>query len=603
MAGRSIASVAARVAPRAFLTVFLLGSAADALAERVFYVDFVGGNDAADGRSPQTAWQRAPGDPEAANVARAMALQPGDRVLFKGGVRYRGFIDVRRSGTAEQPIVFDGSGWGNRRAIIDGSLAAGVAQPCPSQAACLGSEHWRNLMYVPVPTETRWSDWLFVGDHAMQIAQWPSVTHYWDYDEVSKMATVPLAKLSQLQAGFIAVPDVPQKLMAGSPVLGQWSNINDIYPAASFQIQQDGIHFVSPSYKPYTNRDNKFAIYNAPAEVNAPGKFAISGKDGIAIFWPRLHGQRFSATNVSIGARRQGFHVRRPSHVRIRGFSFANFASPQFGDDAGGRIGVPIYSESASGIEISDNAFRSIVNMTRSAVIRTVRGSDIDIVRNSFEHLPWASAIYVSHTEGPVRIRCNKVRDIGRNGVRILSAKDVRIEGNLIEGVNNIHGAGINLYLDNRYAMVRDNVIRNASLPLTMHGTNTPFFSTSEPVDLNLADNVFISNAASSAALSSWGKNLHNVRITGNFLGSERFAMRFSRDERNIVYSNNRLVGGIAKPASTQLIDAGGNMMMQVDGNGRLAMENAAKQSPESDHCSSGSSVVQPLTSSMPRRL
>lgn len=593
MAGRTIAGSAALVAPRALLALILLGSAADALAQREFYVDFAGGNDSADGRSPAAAWKRAPGDPAASDKARATELLPGDRILFKSGVRYRGTIDIRRSGTAEQPIVFDGSGWGAKRAIMDGSNTVAAAQPCPSQAACLGSEHWRNLMFVPVPADTRWSDWLFVGDHAMQIAQWPSVTNYWDYDNVSKMAAVPQARLAELQAGFIAVPGVPQKLMNGSPVLGQWSNINDIYPAASFRIQDDGISFVSPLYRPYTTRDNRFAIYNTPAEVNAPGKFAISGRDGIAIFWPQATGQRLAPAAVaSVGARRQGFNFGKVSHVRIRGFSFANFASPQFGSEEATGVGVPVRAGVAvHHVEIADNAFRSIVNMTRAGAIRMVRGSEIDIVRNNFEHLPWASAIYVSHTEGPVRIRCNRIRNIGRNGVRILSAMDTHIEGNLIEGVNSIHGAGMNLYLDNRYAMVRDNVVRNAKFPLTMHGTNTRFFATPEPVDLNLSNNVFISNARNAAAISSWGKNLHNVRITDNFLGSERFALRMTGGERNILLSGNRMVGGIAKGRTTELIEEGGNLSLPVDGNGRLAMEEAAQTRPSGAQCGTAGPV------------
>lgn len=608
MAGRPSFRDARPFGRHALVALLLLGGANDALAGRQFYVDFAGGNDAADGQSPATAWQRAPGDPQASGNPRALRLAPGDRVLFRGGVRYRGRITIARSGTAEAPIVYDGSGWGAKRAVIDGSQPVGQPVRCPSQAACLGSPHWRNLMMVPIPADTRWSDWLFVGDQAMQMAQWPSVNGFWEYDDADKMAAIPLARLPELEQGFIAVPGVPETLMAGSPTLGNWHNSNDIYPALSFSIQPDGIRFNNPIYLPYRNRDNRFVIYNTPSEVNAPGKFALSGRDGVAIFWPQAAAtpQRLGSPSASVGTRRPGFEFNGVSHVRIRGFSFANFSSPQFNDSTTEGSGVPIRAGVAvRNVEISDNAFRSIVNMTRAGAIRMIRGSEIDIARNQFDMLPWASAIYVSHTEGPVRVRCNTIRNVGRNGVRILSARHVEIEGNLMDGLHGIHGAGINLYLDNRYAMVRGNVIRNASFPLTMHGTTTPFFTTTEPVNLNLVDNVMISTDSRAAAISSWGRNLHNVTMTDNFLGSERIAIRFSRDERNIVYARNRLVGTIALPRSTQLIDGGGNVQMAVDGNGEVALAEAAREAPDQSLCggSGGSSGPALMTSASSRGL
>jgi hypothetical protein len=90
-----------------------------------YYVDFMAGNDSADGRSPATAWQHAPGDSGATALAAGARLAAGDVVLFKGGVHYRGSIDVPASGTASAPIVYDGNSagtWGDGRAIIDGEL-------------------------------------------------------------------------------------------------------------------------------------------------------------------------------------------------------------------------------------------------------------------------------------------------------------------------------------------------------------------------------------------------------------------------------------------------------------------------------------------------
>jgi len=90
---------------------------------RSYRVDFGGGSDDGDGLSAATAFKHCPGDPAATGKAKAATLAAGDAVLFKGGVRYRGMIEVRSSGQEGKPIVFDGNSgrFGQARAVIDGS--------------------------------------------------------------------------------------------------------------------------------------------------------------------------------------------------------------------------------------------------------------------------------------------------------------------------------------------------------------------------------------------------------------------------------------------------------------------------------------------------
>jgi hypothetical protein len=88
-----------------------------------YFVDFASGSDAANGRSQATAWKHAPGDPNAAASAAAVALAPGDVVVFKGGVHYLGAIAIPASGKSAAPIIYDGNSrgdWGTGLAIVDG---------------------------------------------------------------------------------------------------------------------------------------------------------------------------------------------------------------------------------------------------------------------------------------------------------------------------------------------------------------------------------------------------------------------------------------------------------------------------------------------------
>jgi hypothetical protein len=91
-----------------------------------YYVDYAEGSDANPGTSQETAWQHCPGDFDATGVAASAALNPGDTVMFKGGVQYvlTGLgIDLNWSGTPEQPITYDGNSagtWGEGNAILVG---------------------------------------------------------------------------------------------------------------------------------------------------------------------------------------------------------------------------------------------------------------------------------------------------------------------------------------------------------------------------------------------------------------------------------------------------------------------------------------------------
>src|SRR5439155_7736439 len=91
------------------------------------------GNDAHSGTSPGSPWKHAPGDDNATGAAN-LILQPGDTVVFKGGVVYSGTSTQRgdrrvvapnNSGTSVSPITLISghmlsSPWGTGRAVIDG---------------------------------------------------------------------------------------------------------------------------------------------------------------------------------------------------------------------------------------------------------------------------------------------------------------------------------------------------------------------------------------------------------------------------------------------------------------------------------------------------
>lgn len=86
----------------------------------VRYIDFAGGNDAADGRTQQTAWKHHPWDPAA--TGNAAACKGIHTYVFKRGVEYRGQLIAGESGEAGNPIrLTSDPAWGEGEAVICGS--------------------------------------------------------------------------------------------------------------------------------------------------------------------------------------------------------------------------------------------------------------------------------------------------------------------------------------------------------------------------------------------------------------------------------------------------------------------------------------------------
>ncbi|MBS3961443.1 MAG: hypothetical protein KGZ61_06385 [Sandarakinorhabdus sp.] len=132
------------------IAILMIAEPARVEAQTTYHVDWQEGCDSADGLTPQTAWKRAPGDSRAGPVPRTVALGPGDTLLFRGGVAYRGTVVLRVSGDPERPIRLLGEGWGPGRATIDGGEPV-RARPCRSKRDCAGEPGWRRLWHIVMP--------------------------------------------------------------------------------------------------------------------------------------------------------------------------------------------------------------------------------------------------------------------------------------------------------------------------------------------------------------------------------------------------------------------------------------------------------------------
>src|SRR3989339_251431 len=152
-------------------------------APNTYYVDFESGNDANDGTCTDSAWEHAPGDPSATGNAASVSLSPGNSVLFRGGVVYRGRIAVGNDGTSSNRITYKGDGWGSERAIIDGSTPVESSwTACASAADCGNNPNWGNIYYTTLRESIDFFALVLEDGDFLYFAQDPNMGDQFWYD-------------------------------------------------------------------------------------------------------------------------------------------------------------------------------------------------------------------------------------------------------------------------------------------------------------------------------------------------------------------------------------------------------------------------------------
>ncbi len=140
-----------------------------------YYVDYTNGDDQYNGTSYTTAWKHCPGDDNATGWPDTITLKPGDRVIFRGGVEYRGEIRIKHDGSPGNPIIYKGDGWGNDKAIING---ADTFNPdwirCSSEADCFGNAQYENIYYTDAPEAFDFFDGFYEDGDYLWFSQDPN---------------------------------------------------------------------------------------------------------------------------------------------------------------------------------------------------------------------------------------------------------------------------------------------------------------------------------------------------------------------------------------------------------------------------------------------
>ncbi len=501
-----------------------------------YHVDYTGGSDSAAGTSPATAWKHAPGDPNATGVPGRLRLQPGDTVLLRGGVPYRGAITLRSSGTADAPITYSGTGFGAGLGMIDGSEPIRSVRPCSSAADCGGAGNWQQLHRITFTQPNTRRLVLFGKTNPYWLSQVPHASDPFLAEDTSDYVVTPLSSLAELQAGRLQSPELARAAASGGKLeLAFWVVPNFVRRVPVLAVEGDTLRFDPEGIRFYEDRDGRAALSGSFAGMHMQGMF-LQLSDGVII--ARLRPED-SIDTLAIGAGRFAIEAAGQSHIRITGIHFRNL-SGSAGVQGEGRA-FSSTGPGATDIELKGNLFGpAFIEESNSGLIRVVQGRNIRFISNRIENISVGTAMSLGgHNVGDLLIEGNVIRRIGRSGIYMLGLEGATVRGNILAEVRGIHGNAITAYLGNRNILIEGNCVVSSDRPITYHGDRTP-----ELVNgITIRNNILVAAPGGQAAINSWGRDTNTVTISGNILAGARHGILLNGSDRNVIVEGNDTSG------------------------------------------------------------
>lgn len=511
------------MAARVLALVFgLLSLSAGAALGADYHVDYAKGDDRNDGLAPDRAWRHAPGDANAAARPAATRLQPGDRLLFAAGVRYRGHIKLNGSGAPDRPIVLT-SGPGGSPGIIDGSDPVAGLRPCRSAAECGGSPIWDKLSLIDIGQPFPPTAGLFTEAGQLFPVQSPTPSNPLNADNVQEYLKTDQSGPPQ---GLVQLPSALARAIAdgGRARLIVELYANEIAVRDITAIDGDTARFDAQGLRFNTNMPVRFAVLAHPGLIRRPGEYGLlpDGVQAVAYLPP-------DARTVSVATGRSGINITSQSHITIAGLDFENMADEPSNPFAG----VAIFkSANGSDVTIAQNRFRNFrlsrgngpvaVNFVRRLTIRD----------NSFQALAFGSAIRLGRDED-VEISGNVISQIGRTGIMLINTRNAVVRRNTITKAHGIHGNGISTYIDNHNVRVVANTVVDTLRPLTVGHASTGFDNA-----LVFERNLFVAPDGSIAAIMSWGK-AQGMALRENVIVGAKAGLSLTSSDTSVFITGN----------------------------------------------------------------
>ncbi|NLF32713.1 MAG: right-handed parallel beta-helix repeat-containing protein [Planctomycetes bacterium] len=495
--------------------VVALAAAAPPAGAATYYVDFDGGSDANTGLSPASPFKRCPLDPRATGAADAALIRGGDTVIFKGGVHYRGTIEVRVNTVASNPIVFDGNTagtFGEGRAIIDGSEPVTGWTRCQSAAEADGNPHWANIWWAAIPPPN--SDTFLVnlceGDRPLSFAQDPNPSDPFYQDDIGTYRALR-DPLPHDVGGYTEYADAtyftqPDGWWGDDAWIAVYARTNRVYRrrVRDYVAAEHKIVFDLLNAEQYPAGQGRFCMFNALRILDRPGEYCVKltpEPNGMhRIFaWPYE-----DVGDMTISARNRGFDIF-GSGITIQGFIIEKQAHAPLPS------AVRCSSGSRNGIVVRDNVIR-LIRMRNEPGYRcgAVEMNDVSnalVEGNEFLENSGAHAVTWDNVDDST-LSDNYIYRSGASAVVWYRCNRSAILRNTLYDNQGMHANGLTVYSGCRDVLVEGNHVSLGASPLAAQDT----------IGLTIINNVFDAYGSSNC-ISLWAlHNMDDVLIACNTL-------------------------------------------------------------------------------------
>lgn len=491
-----------------------------------YYVDFQDGSDAASGTSPRAAFTHCPGDEAAEGTAAGTALAPGDTVLFKGGVHYRGHLAMKWSGAKGKPITYDGNTagtFGRGPAIIDGADPVTGWRRCASARDCGGNPNYRNIWTATVPTGVKglaaFTAGLMQSELMLYPAQYPSPDDPFYGDKLNRFLKLGTG----MRTTSITDPRLEEiggpKLVGGYACVFVVNNDMHFVPIAGYDAASKTITFGRKTRQPA----GYYAVANSlsPKVFDRAGEYVFVDKpdaDGRhrVYLWP-WGDKDPNKTGIGYVARTLGVNMGTGNHhVTLRGFRIQDFQEA-------------LRVRGANGVVIRDNVITRIRQTGFANACNASRVNDFTFADNYAHEMPKMRTM-VTHTGQRVAYSGNRVHRGGRSPLVFYNIKVGRIVGNHITDCRGMHSNAISIYVGCRDILVARNEVHNSNIALTLQNAER----------ISVVGNLF---TGSGSLIGLWPGTPHRDHVfVGNLLYSPtRSVYVNSRDVERCTFKNNIL--------------------------------------------------------------
>jgi|GEM_PF-3643018 len=572
-----------------------------------YYVDFDGGNDDNAGTSPEAAFKHCPGefassanpgtpaksveedaeakdektesgpgtapDPNAGDSvaggkAKGTKLQPGDVVIFKGGVSYRGIVKNSASGQEGSPIVFDGNTggtFGTGRAIIQGGELVSGWKKCANAADAMGNPEWTHLWYtdeVPANADPYLIN-LCQGEQMLYIAVFPCTDALAVWNDVAlAMKPAELPNTENKAEHSFADPYFNQGSADAwnGAFIGLRAGANRFYmsPITRYEPDAHRIYYKGITARYYPQLDaHRFTMLNAPSVMTRPGQYVLFSKGGAGgkrlYCWP--WDEKSFPGQTRITTRPAGVVFENCKQVVLRGFLIENQAGKAAAYPAPG-----VYCSKVENLVIENNLLRHQrppMN-TRAASVCISESRDVTVRKNDM-HDTLTIGMLLSKCEG-VLFEDNTFDSVLDTSVDFYTNKDIRCLRNKVSGRSGLHANGLTFYIDNENVLVEGNRVAH-EIPFTMWGA----------VNVRVVNNLF-DGIGRGHGMALWaGKPIQNLVIEHNtivntFQGNPKLGGIYSGNKGTDWVIRNNIIDGACGniPGQTGILSH--NLFLQTIG-------------------------------------